>query len=284
MTAKIESAPSLLATASGVGPLLMLRLMPDMAALGRWVAATGQRALREDVGYALHAALRATLGTLAPKPFALLQRPGSVQLIGYSSEAEPTLWGALALATVTDPGAAQALGLSRGADALVKPMPQSWRAGQCLSFEVRVAPVVRSRAAAGANAGRGGTYPEIDAAFHPDFAGETSGDREAAHVRWLARELSRGGAATLLSHRAVAFQLAPMARRSHRAAGSSGIGDRQPTPARNAHHGLLPDLTVRGQLRIENPQGFQHLLARGLGRHRSFGFGCLLLAPPGAWT
>jgi CRISPR system Cascade subunit CasE len=47
---------------------------------------------------------------------------------------------------------------------------------------------------------------------------------------------------------------------------------------------LLPDLTVRGQLRIKQPLAFQALLARGLGRHRSFGFGCLLLAPPGAWT
>ena len=284
MTPQIDPAASLQTAEPDAGPLLMLRLLPDMAALGRWVAATGQRALRDDAGYALHAALRATLGALAPKPFALLQRPGSVQLIGYTREAASTLQRALDLAQVADPGASQALGLIVTADALVKPMPQGWRAGECLSFEVRVAPVVRSRAAAGTAAGQGGAYPEIDAAFHPDFAGDTPGDRQAAHARWLARELARGGAATLLSHRAVAFQLAPMARRSHRAGsgGSSGAGPL--APARNTHHGLLPALTVRGQLRIENPQGFHHLLARGLGRHRSFGFGCLLLAPPGAWT
>src|SRR5574343_120634 len=84
-------------------PLLMLRLLPDLAALTRWANATGQRALREDPGYALHAALRATLGEWAPKPFALLERPGSQQLIGYTQAAEVSLREALASAAQTDP-------------------------------------------------------------------------------------------------------------------------------------------------------------------------------------
>ncbi len=209
--------------------LLMLRLLPDMSALGRWVAATGQRALREDAGYALHAALRASLGALAPKPFALLERPGSVQLIGYSDQPQAALQRALELAPLADPGAALALGLGDGAGALLKPMPQPWRAGERLSFEVRVAPVVRSRRAGTSVAGSTGAYPEIDAAFHPDFAGDVPGDRELAHGRWLARELARGNAATLLSHRPVAFQLAAIARRSQRAllaAGEGSLGSR----------------------------------------------------------
>ncbi len=263
--------------------LLMLRLLPDMAALGRWVAATGQRALRDDAGYALHAALRATLGSLAPKPFALLQRRGSVQLIGYTSQTPGAMQRALDMAATTDRGAALALGLARGsgdgADVLLKSMPEDWRVGDDLSFEVRVAPVVRSRAAAAGVPGSG-AYPEIDAAFHPDFAGSVPGDREAAHGRWLARELARGNAAHLLFHRVLAFQLVPMARRSQRVEAAPDLIATQ----RRSWHGLLPDLTVRGQLRIEDPQAFAHLLARGLGRHRSFGFGCLLLAPPGAWT
>jgi CRISPR system Cascade subunit CasE len=257
-------------------PLLMLRLLPDLAALGRWVAASGQRALRDDIGYALHAALRAILGELAPKPFALLQRPGSVQLIGYSTQAVAALQSALDMAAISDPSAAAALGLQSSAGALIKSMPQAWQAGQLMSFEVRVAPVVRSRVAGGQVGAAGGAYPEIDAAWHPDFAGATPGDRQAAHARWLARELARGGAATLLAHRAVAFALSPMARRSQ--LGCSGGG------RRSTHQGLLPDLTVRGQLRVDDPSAFPQLLMRGLGRHRSFGFGCLLLAPPGAWS
>lgn len=246
----------------------MVRLLPDMAALARWVAATGQRALQDDNGYALHAVLRAALGELAPKPFALLERPGSLQLIGYSRHSADDLARALAQAEVTDPGAALALGPPQ--KALIKELPARWRPGERLSFEVRVAPVVRSRQQPG------GGYPEIDAAHHPDFAGDTPGDREAAHRRWLVRELARDNAATLQSARTLGFRLAPMARRSAQRDGRQA--------QRSTQHGLLPDWTVRGQLQVKEPAAFNALLARGLGRHRSFGFGCLLLAPPGAWS
>lgn len=249
--------------------LHLLRLMPDMAALARWVAASGQRALEEDTGYALHAALRASFGENAPKPFALLERPGSLQLIGYSRQPAEWLERALLLADTSDPGAAAALGLSPPQGALIRPMPPIWRTGERLSFEVRVAPVVRSRKQPG------GGYPEIDAAFHPDFATTAPGGREAAHQAWLARELSRGGAARLVSARALSFRLSPIARR-HAQAGDHRSG-------RTTRPGLLPDLTVRGQLQVQDSVAFDALLARGLGRHRSFGFGCLLLAPPGAW-
>lgn len=265
-------------SAAAPGALLMLRFIPNMAALGRWVANTKQRALRDDTGYALHAVLRATLGQYAPKPFALLQRPDSVQLIGYSSQPYPAVAQAIEQAPVTDPGAASALGLDQPDDIVIKPMPNEWANGHQLSFEARVAPIVRSRTAAGP----GGAYPEIDAAFHPEFALDAPGDRAAAHARWLVKELARGGAATLQTHRAVAFQLTPMARRSQRVQG--GQPQSAQGSSRDTHSGLLPDLTVRGQLRVDDATAFNHLLARGLGRHRSFGFGCLLLAPAGAWS
>src|SRR6218665_2777497 len=91
--------------------LHLLRLMPDMAALARWVAATGQRALQEYMGYAFHAALRAAFGDAAPKPFALLERPGSLQLIGFCRQPAELLERALSQADISDPGAAAALGL-----------------------------------------------------------------------------------------------------------------------------------------------------------------------------
>jgi CRISPR system Cascade subunit CasE len=252
--------------------LRLLRLVPDLQALARWVAAGGQSALREDTGYALHAALRACLGTAAPKPFALVERPGSVQLIGYSAHEAATLERAVSMAATSDPLAAVAIGLSpEGGDAglSIRTMPSKWRRGEQLSFEARVAPVVRSRDPAS-----GPGYPEIDAAFHRDFAGADFGDRAAAHGRWLARELGRGGAAEMLGHRVTAFRLSPMARRSQR----------ENATARRTSRGLLPDLTVRGQLRVGDSDAFCALLARGLGRHRSFGYGCLLIAPAGAWT
>jgi CRISPR system Cascade subunit CasE len=41
-------------------------------------------------------------------------------------------------------------------------------------------------------------------------------------------------------------------------------------------------VTVAGTLRIADPDGFAALLARGLGRHRAFGYGMLLVSPPEA--
>lgn len=251
-------------------PLHLIRLLPDLPALARWVTATGQRALQEDSGYALHAALRATLGELAPKPYALLERPGVLQLIGYSRHSVGELERALSQAEFSDPGAAAALGLGQPSNVVIKPLPVNWRAGDRMSFEVRVAPVVRSRQRPG------GGYPEIDAASHPDFAAAAAGGREAAHRAWLARELARGGAATLLASRVLSFRMAPIARRHAQSAGERS--------GRATQLGLLPDLHVRGQLQLDDPLAFDALLARGLGRHRSFGYGCLLLAPPGAWT
>jgi len=42
-----------------------------------------------------------------------------------------------------------------------------------------------------------------------------------------------------------------------------------------------PDATFHGELTITDPDAFHTLLTRGIGRHRSFGFGMLLLRPPG---
>lgn len=41
-----------------------------------------------------------------------------------------------------------------------------------------------------------------------------------------------------------------------------------------------PEATMSGILRIIDPTVFAAALARGIGRHRAFGFGMLLLAPP----
>lgn len=35
------------------------------------------------------------------------------------------------------------------------------------------------------------------------------------------------------------------------------------------------------RIRIKDPASFDALLRRGIGRHRAFGFGMMLLSPPG---
>jgi CRISPR system Cascade subunit CasE len=46
---------------------------------------------------------------------------------------------------------------------------------------------------------------------------------------------------------------------------------------RSLHHAMGPDATFTGLLAVGNPEAFAGLLARGIGRHRAFGFGMLLL-------
>ncbi|MFT7721622.1 MAG: type I-E CRISPR-associated protein Cas6/Cse3/CasE [Roseateles sp.] len=238
--------------------LTLLQTRPDLALLHRWAQASGQRALREDLGYALHAAAKATLGGLAPKPFALVQRAGGLALfVGYSS-ADAADLERVAAFSAGDALAARSLGL---AALSARALPSDWRVGELLRFEVRCAPVVRSRS-------QGGGYPEVDAVHHPLYAAD---DREVAYLRWLARELARDDAAELEHGELVAFRLAAIARRAAQAGGA----------IRTTQCGLLPDAQLRGQLRVRDGAAFQRLLARGLGRHRAFGFGCLLLAPAG---
>ena len=253
--------------------LTLLRLQPDMAQLARWAQRGGLRQVAADPGYALHAASRAALGDLAPKPFALRQRAGLAELVGYTAASVDQLARACAL-DAHDPDAAAALRLH---DHVAKPMPADWQVGERFSFEVRVAPVVRSRAQTP------GSYVEIDAAYHPDYAA-VPGDRPAAHAAWLRAQLGRQGAAELLSHETVSFQLTDTVRRTRGSLDSLRSPEaRDGKRDRGARSGLLPDLTVRGALQVADASAFAKLLARGLGRHRAFGFGCLLLAPPGAF-
>lgn len=239
-------------------PLTLFQTRPDLGLLFQWAHATGQAALRDDLGYALHAAARAALGDLAPKPFVLMQRPQAPALfVGYTA-ADPATLDRAATFSATDPLAAQALGL---ATLQARTLPSDWRTGERLRFEVRTAPVVRSRAQPG------GGYPEIDAAHHPSFGGPGI-EREAAYIAWLTRELARDDAANLQCAELQAFSLQTSARRTGQAGGP-----------RRTQRGLLPDVTLRGQLEVRDPAAFQRLLARGVGRHRAFGFGCLLLSP-----
>jgi CRISPR system Cascade subunit CasE len=252
-----------------MNPLTLVRLQPDMARLARWARGSGLRDAAGDPGYALHAASRAALGNLAPKPFVLRRRSGIEELVGYSPATPQQLERAQVL-DANDPEAGAALGLSQ---LVAKPMPADWRADERFSFEVRVAPVVRSRAQAL------GRYVEIDAAYHPRYAA-TPGDREAAYAAWLVAQLGRQGAATLLALEPVSFHLTDMVRRTQVGGGHTGAAGEG---ERRARPGRLPDFTVRGELRVADGPAFAELLGRGLGRHRAFGFGCLLLAPPGAF-
>jgi hypothetical protein len=75
--------------------LALVRLTPDLDGLARVAAARGLIGRGGDFGYALHAALAAALGNMAPKPFLLradIRRP---EVLGYTG-ADPAEFKELA--------------------------------------------------------------------------------------------------------------------------------------------------------------------------------------------
>ena len=47
----------------------------------------------------------------------------------------------------------------------------------------------------------------------------------------------------------------------------------------NERHSEGPDAVMRGIFTVAEPEAFAGLLSRGIGRHRSYGYGMLLLRP-----
>ena len=233
----------------------LLRLQPDAKALAVWATRHGVLSPDGDYGYALHGLLSAAFGEQAPKPFRYM---GNKQgLLAYTLESLETLRLHASLAT---PDVARALGLN-ALDA--RPFPSVWKEGQALGFEVRVRPVIRAKD------GR-----ERDAFLHavdaiPAEEGGGIAQRAVIYSDWLAKQFAVDGAAQINQAQMEEFRLTRVLRK----AGTGEHGKRKPLGVTG------PDAVFKGQLQVGNPDAFARLLARGVGRHRAFGFGMLLLKP-----
>jgi CRISPR system Cascade subunit CasE len=93
-------------------------------------------------------------------------------------------------------------------------------------------------------------------------------DRGAIYGEWLRARLDSGGA-SLVAARLDSFRLGPVMRRA-----TVGPDGRRPLTKQ-----LGPEATFTGVLAVHDPQVFGPFLAHGVGRHRAFGFGMLLLRP-----
>lgn len=211
-----------------------------------------------DLGYLVHWQLVTLFGDAAPRTFAIQSEDGPwIDVLGYFEGEVDAMHAARAGA---DPAAVAACDWPAfGA----RPMPPAWRSGVRLDFETRVCPVVRRPR--GTPHGRKGA--EVDAFLAAcDGAGGAPVDRMTVYRGWIAKQFERDGAAVLSRFDAVAFRRAVLHRRTQ--------GD-----ARRAQSLERPDLTATGTIEVGSPEAFDRLVRRGLGRHRAFGFGMLLLRP-----
>lgn len=250
-------------------PLYLLRLHLDLPQL--FALCERQRIPRsDDLGHAIHCGMKAVFGEAAPSLFAVThgdpdarRRPGrerTLELLAYSTQALAELREQASM--YANPEAFRIVEWEQAAD---KPMPTAWRAGQKLGFQVRACPTVRV-SKAGPHARAGAEVDAFLAAARRDPQGPKP-DRERVYREWLTAAVDRSEAAQV--HEAVVdrFEVRALLRRTQ-------------GPERRAKAGLRkPDVTFRGVLEVVEPAAFDGLLRRGVGRHRAFGFGMLLLRP-----
>lgn len=241
--------------------LQIVRIAVDPRALAAFAIAEGID--DDDRGYALHLALRRRFGAAAPQPFRFFEvGPSGAHMLGYAASC-----GALA-----DAANLPSLGSSPVFPTApeCKPMPERWRPGARYAFEVRVRPVVRygGRMRAARAAREGAWQPragEVDAFVAAcERANGAAVDREAVYRDWLVRRLA--GAAEIETAGLRLMRRIRTRRSTHRG------GTRRVES---------PEALFGGILTVADETAFARLLARGIGRHTAFGFGMVILAPPG---
>ncbi len=238
--------------------LQMMRAEVNMKALHIWAVSRQLVRLGTfDEGFVMHCLLTESFGHLAPKPFRLVTSKGAgglrATLYGYGHSLAQELQAAAEI--FADPLQIQILQISTIA---TKPMPSVWTTGMRLGFEVLVRPVVRHA--------RRSNYADKERDVFQVKASQQSAQamkssREEVYHEWLSQQFQRRRGAQLEKVRLRSFQRVRSIRGLHTSAVEG------------------PDAVMQGTLTIADSADFICLLTQGIGRHRAYGYGMLLLRP-----
>jgi CRISPR system Cascade subunit CasE len=217
-----------------------------------------------DEGYLAHVVLRELWQDAAPAPFVIRASGRALDAWGYSRSDAGTLIDHAA--AFGDPSLLAAVGDIR--QIASKPMPR-FDPGKRIGFALRACPVVRL---SGAKRGHR-TGAEVDAFLARCFAVDQGApvSREEVYRQWLTRAVSRP---TATGVRVTRVDIAGMSR--------GRLLRRTQEGGRRTRRVERPDVRFEGELVVEDGDLFLAYLAHGVGRHRAFGFGALMLTPPGA--
>lgn len=217
-----------------------------------------------DTGYVVHGLLRGLFGDVAPQPFALMPAKARVlPVLAYSSVDDGVL--RRRAEEFADPELHASVDWSRF---VAKAMPTDWSPGRRLGFELHSCPTVRM-AKAGPHHAAGAEVDVFLARCWQAPTPDTPVDREAVYREWLGTQVDRRAGARVVRVDVAGFQVERVLRRTQ-AVG----GDRKSRLLRK------PEVTFRGELEVTDGPAFVGLLRRGIGRHRAFGFGMILVRPP----
>jgi CRISPR system Cascade subunit CasE len=231
--------------------LFLMQLRVDRPHLLRFAADQGLLEHHDEgFGYTMHAWLRALFGEHAPRPYRFLERRG--ELLAYSGLGKADLLDHAQ--RFAAPLAFQALCVDSLA---TKEMPNSWPQGKLLRMEVLACPVTRRDS------------EEKDVYLHAlDRLGDAAPPRPEVYRQWFLRQLGRG--VEVLDLRLLGYSRRQLLRR----VSAPGGGRRLRTVER-------PEALFSARVAVREHEGFNRLIARGIGRHRAFGFGMALLSPDG---
>lgn len=216
-----------------------------------------------DAGYLIHCLLTEVWQETAPAPFVLRGAGRSYDVWGYSrASALELVDHARAFG---DPGILDAID---GINAISSRAVPRFSQGRRVGFLTRVCPV--ARLATAANGHRAGA--ELDVFLSKAFVAGPAAhlSREAVYRTWLTERLSASDAtgATVENVRVASMGRIHLIRRTQ-----GEIREAKPLER--------PDVRIEGDFVVQDGDTFLRFLERGIGRHRAFGFGAVMLVPPG---
>ena len=248
----MTDTPGTAGMATAPTPLQMIRADIDVRDFRRWA---GMRRL-QDLDHAMHCLLAESFGDLTPKPFRVIIPRGGIRgvLYGYTTGDADALREASRICA--DPLQYRII---PAATLHSKAMPSAWQTGKQLGFETRVRPVVRRTRNADCRPGKEWDAFQLKAEQYPK--GEMQRGREEVYAGWLSDQFERRGGARLdlRKTKLVSFQRTRAVRKRH------------------ARYSEGPDAVIQGIFTITDSNAFTALLAHGIGRHRAYGYGMLLL-------
>jgi CRISPR system Cascade subunit CasE len=243
--------------------LNMARFLIDQRKLFDFAKMRGIPLSASDFGYTLHCLFTEVFGPeFSPKPFAAQKTAGPLlSVLAYTPFTEKELTEQAK--TFSRP---ELIDLIDWSGFAVKQMPLKWSRVKKLAFEVRVCPVERKSKAGKFNRQKGA---EMDAYLCHVWKHGKDADRSTVYERWTSGQIEKTGsgkkpAAKVLEIKTQGFRRVKFIRRNR---------DRTPEIKER------PEAFLAGVLEIEDSDGFTDMLRRGIGRHRAFGFGMLLIKP-----
>lgn len=265
--------------------LFMIKFNLDLEVLFHWSARVSR--IGNSVDYSVHAAMRQIFGSLGLQPFFIDQKRSCV--IAYTTATEEQFRSAWKDAYAREQhncvNVCEALKMD-SASCMGK-MPSAWREGDTFLFSVRCKPIMRVSVPVTKPSKKISKtlesdvwlhrtyqkwkkeYPEEeDQENHPlnEYRKAHIKERDPLYFKWL--EDHFGDAAKL--------EYAEITRQLNTALVLRGNSEHTGAPKKSTDRNS-PDVTFEGRLRVMNSQKFAELLAHGIGRHKAFGFGMLLL-------